>query len=542
MHYVGDRYLFMHSSLRKRLLLSLFFCIGLFSILFFKTVQVLESREEINRIQFLYESCQEKLKTVKDDRKLPPPSNQLEQFLKLQKPLPANVLQQLNKMNGSIAATGFKNLEPLPSTNFILPHLQANIDGLKPAYYVNRKMPGTLVDIVIGLTTAKREKGYYLNNTLQDLVNGVVDDITTILIIVMIAETDLKFVLDTAWAIEKQFPSEVQCGMIQIIAPSSSYYPDMKSIPPTLGDSKQRTRWRAKQVLDRVFIMAYGLNKGSFYLMMEDDVVARKTYVKGVKSYISFCTKNHPDWLVIEFSHYFGSLGKLFRSTDVGHFIIYLQLFYYNMPLDFLLENYLEDKACGRLKNTESCFISVNKIRLKYPVSLFLHVGLYSSLPGKIMKVEEASAFAGSAFFPHKNPPLKRVYCDILEVPFHTAKMAYNGEYLFLGVNPKPGDTIEYWFAKPTVLKSFVFQSGNYQNTKDLLKKADVEVLPLGGLMYNFTKVGSFDEFGYVKGDLARFGPLEAIRLKVIDYGPTDTGRVVISEIMLVPLDDKDFV
>lgn len=74
----------------------------------------------------------------------------------------------------------------------------------------------------------------------------------------------------------------------------------------------------------------------------------------------------------------------------------------------------------------------------------------------KWLSLQEAKAVAGHTFFPHENPPLKAVVSDIKELPFHTAKMAYNGEYIFMGVYPEPGDVIEFWFQNPTELKRYV--------------------------------------------------------------------------------------
>lgn len=74
----------------------------------------------------------------------------------------------------------------------------------------------------------------------------------------------------------------------------------------------------------------------------------------------------------------------------------------------------------------------------------------------KWLSLQESKAVAGHTFFPHENPPLKAVVSDIKELPFHTAKMAYNGEYIFMGVYPEPGDVIEFWFQNPTELKRYV--------------------------------------------------------------------------------------
>ncbi|CAG9782062.1 unnamed protein product [Diatraea saccharalis] len=203
----------------------------------------------------------------------------------------------------------------------------------------------------------------------------------------MVGEVDIEYVLTTARNIESNFTDEVNAGLIDVISPLKYYYPT-EEIPATLGDSVKRTLWRAKHVLDCVYVMAYGHTKGSYYLIMEDDIIAKKGYLTEIKQVIGFTSRYNKNWLIIEFCQQLNGMGKLLRSSDVDHFIKYLQLFYYNMPLDFLIESYLQDKVCGITKRKKTCDAIVNGIRAKSTYSLFSHIGLYSSLKGKIQKVE----------------------------------------------------------------------------------------------------------------------------------------------------------
>lgn len=77
-----------------------------------------------------------------------------------------------------------------------------------------------------------------------------------------------------------RYPKQVENGLIEVISPSPGYYPNFDTIPPSLGDSRKRTKWRTKQNLDTVFLMAYGQNKGIYYLMLEDDTIGERGYLK----------------------------------------------------------------------------------------------------------------------------------------------------------------------------------------------------------------------------------------------------------------------
>ena len=62
--------------------------------------------------------------------------------------------------------------------------------------------------------------------------------------------TDVNFIHQTADDIVRHFPEEVKSGLIEIISPPPSFYPNMTTdLRQTLGDSIERVRWRSKQNL-----------------------------------------------------------------------------------------------------------------------------------------------------------------------------------------------------------------------------------------------------------------------------------------------------
>lgn len=69
-------------------------------------------------------------------------------------------------------------------------------------------------------------------------------------------------------------------GLIEVMSPSPSYYPDLDNLPQTLGDSPKRVKWRSKQNLDTIYLMAYAQSKGTYYLMLEDDVISSNNYMQ----------------------------------------------------------------------------------------------------------------------------------------------------------------------------------------------------------------------------------------------------------------------
>lgn len=64
-----------------------------------------------------------------------------------------------------------------------------------------------------------------------------------------------------------------------------------------------------------------------------------------IKQFTASASIATPNWYIIEFCRV-GGIGKLFKSAKVIDFIIYVQLFYGNMPIDWLMESFLADRVC----------------------------------------------------------------------------------------------------------------------------------------------------------------------------------------------------
>ncbi|XP_049885273.1 alpha-1,3-mannosyl-glycoprotein 4-beta-N-acetylglucosaminyltransferase A-like isoform X2 [Pectinophora gossypiella] len=442
------------------------------------------------------------------------------------------IAAMLKNISGTRVASGLQPKTTLLRTLFVyqlLPHLMDNPLSLKPAFHMRGNRNFT--DIVIGIPTVRRDKENYLMITLTHLVEGLSEeDQKTTIIVVFIGETDLEYVVNTARQIESQFPKYVENGLIEVISPAASFYPDMNPMVPTLGDSEKRFRWRTKQNLDTIYLMAYTKTRGTYYLMIEDDVICTKTFMRDIKDFTASVSVSNPNWVFIEFCP-IGGIGKMFKSSELLKFITYVQLFYQNMPIDWLLESFLADRVCTIEKASEKCVKSKLSIRPKFKSSLFQHIGLYSSLKGKIQKIKDPSGILmAPTFYPHKNPSVDNLFTDIKEHADHSLRKAYEGETFFWGIKPKKNDVVEFWFEHPTVIKRYLFRSSNVEHPADKFYGTVVEVLPVG---QNYTKVGEFDEFGLAEGTLNKeIGPLSCIRLRVKQ---NSNFWVILSEIELKP-------
>lgn len=106
-----------------------------------------------------------------------------------------------------------------------------------------------------------------------------------------------------------RFPEHVESGLIDVIGPHPSFYPDLNNLKQTFGDAPERVRWRSKQNLDFAFLMMYSQPKATFYVQLEDDILAKKNCVTTMKSFALDKIAKKEQWFVLVFCQ-LGFIGK----------------------------------------------------------------------------------------------------------------------------------------------------------------------------------------------------------------------------------------
>ncbi|XP_050315791.1 alpha-1,3-mannosyl-glycoprotein 4-beta-N-acetylglucosaminyltransferase B isoform X3 [Anthonomus grandis grandis] len=436
------------------------------------------------------------------------------------------VTQMIKNMSGMVAAQGLNPpvMLRMPSSYHFLPHLLDDPSSLRLAYLLSKGRTG--VSVVLGVPTVKRDKQNYLMDTLQNLIDGMTpEDIYDSLIIVFIAEVDLEYVLSVAKEIELRFSMYVESGLIEVLSPAASYYPDFDKVRITLGDPIERVKWRSKQNLDFAFLMSYSQPKGTFYVQLEDDILAKPHYITDMKNFAIEKTSKKEPWFVLDFCQ-LGFIGKMFKSAELPWLITFFQMFYNDKPVDWLLDHLLYTKVCNYEKNNDVCKREKAKMWIHYKPSLFQHIGTHSSLKGKVQKLKDKQFGKIALFFPHVNPEAE-VTSAIKHYKQYTLKRAYLGETFFWGLLPQPGDQLTFKFTSPIPVKRFHFKSGNAEHPSDKFYNTTVEVLPVElpsnapVVLSNMTSdgyvvVGKFESSGIATGTVDdSLGKIQALRLHV---------------------------
>ncbi|XP_066909573.1 alpha-1,3-mannosyl-glycoprotein 4-beta-N-acetylglucosaminyltransferase B isoform X2 [Halyomorpha halys] len=426
----------------------------------------------------------------------------------------------VSEARGLLNTTGL--LRP-PSAYHFLPHLLLGQSPLRPAYCLSKGRTG--VSVIMGVPTVKRAVQSYLLSTLQNLINSMsTEEQDDAVIVVLIAETDEEYVLSVAGELREQFDNEISNGLLEVISPPASYYPDMNHLRPTLGDAPERVRWRTKQNLDFAFLMMYAQPKAMFYIQLEDDILAKPHFISTMKSVALERIANKKPWFVLDFCQ-LGFIGKMFRCVELPWLIQFFFMFYNDKPVDWLLDHLIHTKSCNLEKDMKHCRKAKDELWIHYKPSLFQHIGTHSSLKGKVQKLKDKQFGKVKLFYPHYNPAAI-VLSEIKAYKQYTLKRAYEGETFFWGLLPQPGDHLFFKFTSPVNVTKYLLKSGNAEHPSDRFYNTTVEVLPLitPTVVYDnfnytadgFIIIGRFDNMGIAEGKVDhKLGAIKEIRLTV---------------------------
>lgn len=174
------------------------------------------------------------------------------------------------------------------------------------------------VSFALGIPTVSRGNHTYLKQTL----NSIVTRITPLaekdcVVIVSVSDSNGDYTKSVVDMITKRFKRQVKSGSLEVISVPDFLYPSELHEQPT-EYSQRKKRWQMKQVLDFCFLMAYAQPKATYYLQLEDDIIAKEMYFTTLTQFIRNLNSN--DWFCVQFS-VLGFIGKLFQSKHLPEFV-----------------------------------------------------------------------------------------------------------------------------------------------------------------------------------------------------------------------------
>jgi alpha-1,3-mannosylglycoprotein beta-1,4-N-acetylglucosaminyltransferase A/B len=240
---------------------------------------------------------------------------------------------------------------------------------------------------VFGIPTVRRRRDY-LKETVESLVSELPKDTSLAQIVIFNAEPNPHFHV-AVQEVEREYPELVGSHFLNILTA-----PTLDREPPGLDGRIDETdpdvryeRWREKLVLDCALLFGLCKGRGEYYVHLEDDVIAAEGFWPKLISWFDAYFAERDDWSALcLYTHldltdrqpypldlFSGLPGLLLRCRDLELAAHYLVKHSRRAPCDWLLRDFFKETR--------------KQVYARVP-SLIQHVGVVSSLPGKVQPYE----------------------------------------------------------------------------------------------------------------------------------------------------------
>lgn len=362
----------------------------------------------------------------------------------------------------------------------------------------------------------KREKGSYLQDTLQSIFSeSSEEELEQMVVVVLLADFDVSWIRETLQKISDQFHLQLSKGQLLVIHVNEDNYPPLSGLKRNFNDAPDRVSFRSKQNVDYSYLLHFCANLSQYYIMLEDDVSCAKNFLSSMREHIRSMDSK---WVTLEFSK-LGYIGKLYQSKDLPILARFLYNFYQEMPCDFLLSHF------HRL-------LTQDKV-IRFRPSLFQHMGTYSSFRGTYNHLKDEDFFKEVA----DNPPAD-IHTNIANFQTNIPEKAYSQDSsYFWGMSPIGSEN--YFlvaFHEPVLIARIDIRTG--LDGKDVLVFADVELgktvvkTESGVDCSGFHTLGSLKNGKFTEADVQKLVPeaMACLRLRVTASQPE---WVIISNIQV---------
>eukprot|EP01065_Artemidia_motanka_P027254 TRINITY_DN32478_c0_g1_i1.p1 TRINITY_DN32478_c0_g1~~TRINITY_DN32478_c0_g1_i1.p1 ORF type:complete len:429 (+),score=80.75 TRINITY_DN32478_c0_g1_i1:194-1480(+) len=248
---------------------------------------------------------------------------------------------------------------------------------------------GEVRNLVIGVSSVNRRKNYLLDTLRNLFAHLTAVDKVQCKVVVLNGDVPPSKHQDIPM-VRSEFAEDMESGLLTIVNnedPEGGHpeLADPAKLTLRWGDSPERVRWRAKQVLDvaRLMDVCSRSSEYDYFLMLEDDVHAADAFPTAIRRWVDASLSWRTDWTVASFYNpwavrdreeiavfkFFGVIGQLFRMTDLPWVVEFLKKNFDESPLDWLFVDLLTKHGAKMVAHSPS---------------KFQHMGVVSSLNGKI--------------------------------------------------------------------------------------------------------------------------------------------------------------
>ncbi|XP_006757554.1 PREDICTED: alpha-1,3-mannosyl-glycoprotein 4-beta-N-acetylglucosaminyltransferase-like protein MGAT4E [Myotis davidii] len=271
-------------------------------------------------------------------------------------------------------------------------------------------------------------------------------------VLVHLADSDLTWLRETVVQISSLFHPQILAGRLVLIhAPPDAY----SAVGPIGGQEARCGDAASKRNVDHAFLVSFAPQLSDYFLLLRDNTFCAPSFLTHIRRKV-WALRAHP-WALLEFSNR-GSLGKLFRGSDLPRLARFLLLFHEDQPLDRLIPRF-------------SILLAQRRPALFRPFLFYHRVPYYSAN-------QDHQARAAHSRGPHgpHNPP-GAVFTDMKVFGVHFPWEAYTlDESFFWTHNVSAGSHLTVILNRPANLSRVQVLTGTIVEGKHALQRGQVEL------------------------------------------------------------------
>ncbi len=124
--------------------------------------------------------------------------------------------------------------------------------------------------LTVGLSSVKREKGRYLQDTLQSIFSASSEEeLVQMVVVVLLADFDVSWIQQTLEKITDEFHTRLSKGQLLVIHANEDNYPPLTGLKRNFNDAPDRVSFRSKQNVDYSYLLYFSSDLSQYYIMLE---------------------------------------------------------------------------------------------------------------------------------------------------------------------------------------------------------------------------------------------------------------------------------
>lgn len=298
--------------------------------------------------------------------------------------------------------------------------------------------------LTVGIFSMQHSHRTYLLDTMTSLFQASSEqDLEYMLILVLLSDTDPKWLNQTVANISGLFMPHIESGRLLVVH-------------GLLGGSRAESRNHTspcgklyfRQKTSSVLLMNFARNLSEYFLMLGDKVHSTPRFLSDIVWALS--AWNQLPWVILDFSSMTIS-GKVFHTEDLSCLISFLLLFPKDIPTHLLLSEF-------RL------LLSQN-VPIRLSPSIFYRMDSNSEFEDTCFPAEQNNDLG------RPDNPAATVFTDMISFWHTSPQYAYilNDDY-FWALDPIKGNYLLVILDKPQKVIQIAVETGNNVNKLNLLK------------------------------------------------------------------------